>query len=675
MSRGVNRNPSATVDAVAHTGSNRNMEHVATYFTALQSCNRAEITEHSLRPELTALLTSIARQVDGQITILHEGKREGQFGAPDFKISRVENIIGYVENKQIGADLEKILKSPQIKKYQQLSENILLTNYLDWIWLRQGKPQRATLCTLAEIDDRRASLDPERAAAVDRLIRSFLSFAPQGIGTPQALARAFALRGKILQEFLAVELQRQQQQDVRGKLFGLYETFQKYVFQALTLEAFADAFAQNLIYGLFLAKLNAATTPITLYNAETFIPTNFELIRELVEFLKVLHRKEYTDIRWVVEEVLTILNTLNLREINAALSFTKPTEGEQADPYAARDPYVYFYEDFLAAYDKRLRKAKGVYYTPPPVVNFIVRAVDDLLRETFGLSQGLADHQRVTVLDFATGTGTFLLEVIRQILGRYPGPQQQEMRRLMIHDHLLHNLYGFEYLLAPYTIAHLKLSQFLHDQGYTLGDEERFQIFLTNTLEPVDPQINIPMLPALTQEARQAQEVKDHPILVIMGNPPYSGHSQNTGDWITGKIKSYYYVDGKKLNEKNPKWLQDDYVKFIRFAQWKMEQVEEGIVAIITNHSFLDNPTFRGMRQSLMQTFDQMYFVDLHGNAKKKEQTPEGGKDENVFDIEQGVASSLLVKKKGLERKIYRADFWGTRENKYTLCLESQLSS
>ena len=647
------------------------MEHFLTYFNALQASNLSEMTEHSLRPELKNLLSAIASHVDNHITILHEGKREGQFGAPDFKVTRIENIIGYVENKKVGEQLDHILKSDQIKKYQHLSDNILLTNYLEWIWLHQGNIQRETLCDVSDLEQKRTKLDPQHVAAVEKLVTGFLSFAPEGIGKPKALAEALAIRGKLLKEFLAEELHRQEHQDARGKLFGLYETFQKYVFHELTLEEFADAFSQNLIYGLFLAKLTADTAIITLSNAEEFIPANFELIRELVEFLKDLNRKEYTDIRWVIEEVLTIFNTMNFRDIKTALSFTRRFTQDD-DPYAAKDPYIYFYEDFLAAYDKKLRKSKGVYYTPPQVVNFIIRAVDDILKETFHLPDGVADHEHVTMLDFATGTGTFLLEVVQQIFSQYPGRSEQ---RLLIKEHILKHLYGFEYLIAPYTIAHLKLSQFLKDHGYDLQADERFQIYLTNTLEPTDRQLNIALLPALTEETKQAQHIKDKPILVIMGNPPYAYESKNTGTWISNKIQDYYVVDGHKLDEKNPKGLQDDYVKFIRFAQDKMDQVAEGIVAIITNHSFLDNPTFRGMRQSLMQTFQQMYFIDLHGNAKKKEKTPEGGKDENVFDIEQGVAISILVKKKGVEKKIYHADFWGTRENKYQLSLENDLKS
>jgi predicted helicase len=298
------------------------------------------------------------------------------------------------------------------------------------------------------------------------------------------------------------------------------------------------------------------------------------------------------------------------------------------------------------------------------VVNFIVRAVNDILKNTFGIQTGLADRKRVTVLDFATGTGTFLLEVMQQILE----DTSEGVRDQVIREHALKNLYGFEYLIAPYTIAHLKLSQYLLDKGFHMQPAERLQIYLTNTLEPIEPQQNW-LLPALSKEVELAQNVKNKPVLVITGNPPYSGHSLNKGKWITGLIDSYKQVDGRPLGERNPKWLQDDYVKFIRFAQWKMDQVEEGIVGIITNHSFLDNPTFRGMRQSLMQTYNRIYVLDLHGNTKKKEQTPEGGKDENVFDIEQGVCISLLVRKTGLGQKIFHADLWGKRQGKYRACM------
>jgi type I restriction-modification system DNA methylase subunit len=616
------------------------------YFEAIKNLDINDATEHTLRTALENLLTAVAQQENAKIKVIQEPKQDKSgLGAPDFKFKLNEAILGYLENKKTGENLDTILKSSQLTKYKQLSSNIILTNYLEWAWLKDGQIiQRETLCYANDVGYRKARLDPDKAEKVGKLIASFYSAAPEKIAKAKILALALARRCHELRDFLFQALARQEKEHQEGKLYGLYGVFKKDVFHELELKEFADAFAQTLGYGLFLAKLNAGEHPVTLQNAKQFIPGNFELIRELVDFLDELERPEYHGIKWLVEEILSIMNTLNLAAIHEDLAFTKkqgrlfePTEEERL--LFAKDPYVYFYEDFLKAYDKETRKARGVYYTPPPVVNFIVRAVNDILKRDFGIPQGLADRKRVTALDFATGTGTFLLEIVNSILEEVP----EGIRHQVIREHVLKNLYGFEYLIAPYTIAHLKLSQFLHDKGYTLQSSERLQIYLTNTLEPIAPQPNF-LLPALSREVEAAQKVKDRKILVITGNPPYAGHSKNNGAWISGLIEDYKRVDGQPLGEKNPKWLQDDYVKFIRFAQWKMQQVPEGIVAIITNHSFLDNPTFRGMRQSLMQTFNRIYVLDLHGNTKKKERTPEGGKDENVFDIEQGVAISIFVK-------------------------------
>ena len=645
------------------------------YFNAIKSLDAAEATEHTLRGALENLLNAIAAAESPNVTIIHEPKQDKtKLGAPDFKIKLNEAILGYLETKPIGENLDTVLQSAQIAKYKRLSGNLILTDYLEWLWLGDGRIiKRETLCYPSDAGNRKARLDPDKAEKVATLIADFLSVPPDKLGNTNTLSRALAVRCHDLRDFLLEELERQEKEHQEGRLYGLYAVFKKEVFQALALKEFADAFAQTLGYGLFLAKLNAGElTAVTLGNAKRHIPTNFALLRELVNFLDELDQDEYRGIRWLVEEILSIMNALDLTAIHEDLAFTKrqgrqsaPTEDERL--LFAKDPYVYFYEDFLKAYDKDTRKGRGVYYTPPPVVNFIVRAVNDILKDTFGISNGLADRKRVTVLDFATGTGTFLLEVLQHIFETV----SEGIRAQIVKEHVLKNLYGFEYLIAPYTVAHLKLSQFLNDRGYAMQPGERLNIYLTNTLEPIEPQRNL-LLPALSREVEAAQAIKDKPILVITGNPPYSGHSKNKGKWITDLIDTYKQVDGKPLGEKNPKWLQDDYVKFIRFAQWKMEQVEEGVVGIITNHSFLDNPTFRGMRQSLMHTFNQMYLMDLHGNTKKKERTPEGGKDENVFDIEQGVAISLLVKKKGLSPAVYHADLWGNRQGKYRALLETE---
>jgi hypothetical protein len=644
----------------------------ASYLKKLRETPLEEHTEHTGRAALEGLLVHFAAGAKHRITVQHEPKRVAERGAPDFKVHRPGQILGYVEVKEIGANLDKVLKSEQIAKYRKLSGNIILTDYLDFIWLDAKQVRdRARIAHIHDIEGRKLHVAPEKAAAVSKLLTGFFSEAPEGIGKSQQLALALATRSQLLRDYMVEELVRQEKEHRTERLFGLFEVFKSQVFHELTLKEFADAFAQMLAYGLFLARLNAGHQTVTLSNARDHVPGSFRLIRELVDFLTVLNQPEYRDIRWVVEEVLTIVNGLNLPAIHEDLSFRRRKAisrkvragDEEEHRLFERDPFIYFYEDYLRAYDKETRKARGVYYTPPPIVNFIVRAVDDILKDSFGIEEGLADHKRVTVLDFACGTGTFLLETFEKIFDNIGGADSGKAG-LVVREHLLKNVYGFEYLIAPYTIAHLKLSQYLRDKGHALKEDERLQVFLTNTLEPIAPQRNM-LLPEISREVEAAQKVKDKPILVIMGNPPYSGHSKNNSPHVKATIEAYKMVDGKPLGEKNPKWLQDDYVKFIRFAQMKMDAVEEGIVGIITNHSWLDNPTFRGMRASLMQTFQQIHVIDLHGNAKKKETAPDGSKDENVFDIEQGVAISLFVKRRGLERGVWHSDAWGHRIDKY----------
>lgn len=642
------------------------------YLLALRKTALDEKTEHTDRLALETLLQAFADEAEKGTKVQHEPKRVIDKGAPDFKITKSGALIlGYVENKGIGEPLDKVLKSEQIAKYKTLSQNIVLTDYLHFIWINKDGVQRATLCHATDVENKKFKLREESIREVAKLLKGFFSTAPEGIGRSQPLALALARRSQLLRDFLTEELIRQQKEH-RERLYGLYEIFQKQVFHELTLKEFADAFAQMLAYGLFLARLNSDSEAITLHNARQFVPGSFRLIRELVDFLNELEKDEYRDVRWVVEEVLSIVNNLKLAEIHEDLSFRQRkaisrkvrAESEEEHRLFERDPFIYFYEDYLKAYDKDTRKARGVYYTPPPVVNFIVRAVDDILKDQFGIEDGLADHKRVTVLDFACGTGTFLLEVFQRIFDNIGGPDSGKAASV-VREHMLKNLYGFEYLIAPYTIAHLKLSQFLKDRGHPLKDVERLQVFLTNTLEPIEPQQNL-LLPAVSAEVESAQTVKEKPILVITGNPPYSAHSRNTGTWITAAVEAYKYIDGKHFGEKKH-WLHDDYVKFIRFAQLKMDAVHEGVVGIITNHSWLDNPTFRAMRHSLMNSFEQIYVLDLHGNTKKKEKAPDGSADENVFDIEQGVAISLFIKRPGLERGIWRSDLWGSRLLKYEI--------
>jgi hypothetical protein len=673
------------------------------YLEQIRETPIAEQTEHTSRAALEDLLRRFASAgAPRDATVQHEPKRERDKGAPDFKIKRRGMILGYVEVKEIGANLDKALKSDQIRRYRELSDNILLTDYLQWIWIdRERVKGREILAYPTDLEGRTIKLRPDRADAVGKLIAAFFSEPPQSIGRAQQLALELATRARLLRDFLTVELARQQVEHREGRLFALYEVFRTQVFHELTTQEFADAFAQMLAYGLFLARLNAGANEIvTLDNVRAHIPGSFRLVRELVRFIEEMNEREYDDARWIVEQVLSIVNGLDLAAIHEDLSFRhrraisrKVRAGDEEEHRLfEKDPFIYFYEDFLRAYDPKMSKGRGVYYTPPPIVNFIIRAVDDLLKDAFGIRDGLADHKRVTVLDFACGTGTFLLEVFERIFDNIGGPDSAKAAPA-VREHILKNVFGFEYLIAPYTIAHLKLSQYLKDKGHELHDDERLQVFLTNTLEPIEPQKNF-LLPAIAAEVEAAQKVKEKPILVITGNPPYSGHSKNKGLWIATQIAKYREEFPELSKPAQGKWLQDDYVKFIRFAQMKMDGgdfecvdnqgdvqtvrlqgVDQGIVGVITNHSYLDNPTFKGMRKSLMETFDQIYVLDLHGNSKKKEHAPDGGEDQNVFDIEQGVAIGLFVKGAGLKGGVWHGDLWGKQLEKYQAAVTSNRSS
>lgn len=672
----------ATIPPCAFTSSGQigwMIQTFETYLHKLRETAKDEQTEHTGRAALQELLQVFAAK-GRNIRVQHEPRQVQDKGAPDFRAIQNAMTLGYVEVKKIDADLAKVLKSDQIKKYLTLSGNIILTDYLHFILLGpKGVKQRASLAFSSDLEARQFRIKPENAAAVAEILDLFFTETPEGIGTSDKLALALASRSKLLRDFLGEELARQEKDHQEGRLWGLFGELKRQVFHELSLKEFSDAFAQMLAYGLFLAKLNSAEPQneeerkrgipvkreVTLANAKSFIPASFQLIRELVNFLDELDKPEYADIKWVVVEILSIVNGLDLASIHENLSFRQRkatsrkvrAKDEEEHRLFERDPFIYFYEDYLKAFDKDTRKGRGVYYTPPPIVNFIVRAVDDILKDKFEIPDGLADHKRVTVLDFACGTGTFLLEVMNKIFENIGGPEKG-IAASVVRDHILKNIYGFEYLIAPYTIAHLKLSQYLKDKGHPLAANQRLQVFLTNTLEPIAPQPNF-LLPSVTEEVKAAQDVKDKPILVIVGNPPYSAKSKNNGPTAKQSVKPYEQIDGRHFGERKH-WLNDDYVKFIRFSQLKVEKRGDGIFAFIANRWWLENVTFRGMRQSLMTTFEQIHILDLGGEVGDDN-------DENVFDITKGVAVVILVKRIGLPRGIYSHTATGSRIEKYHL--------
>ena len=339
------------------------------------------------------------------------------------------------------------------------------------------------------------------------------------------------------------------------------------------------------------------------------------------------------------------------------------------------DPVLHFYETFLRAYNPTLREKRGVYYTPEPVVNFIVRSVDYILKTRFDRPRGLADKDTL-ILDPAVGTGTFLYFVIEQIKERFEG--QRGLWKSYVEEHLLPRIFGFELLMAPYTVAHMKLSLQLKEAGYEFKEGERLGIYLTNSLEEgIKEKYESAFGGFLEEEANAAAEIKrEKPIMVVLGNPPYSGHSANKGEWITHLLNDYAVLKTAVRPERNTKWIENDYVKFIRFGQWRIEQTGSGVVAFITANSYLDALTFRGMRKNLLEEFTNIYVVNLRGSTKRKS-SPEGTTDENIFEIQPGVSIVFLMKEETIDgmAAVYYCDIHGTRASKYAWLNQHDISN
>lgn len=689
---------------------------MAEYLQQIKDINQGD-KEHTYRTFLHTLLIKIQEKTAyTNIKIIHEpnNDKEGR-GAPDFLITKDSLILGYIENKRINEDLNKILQTQQIKKYLDLSLNLILTDYLRFCLIgldNKNNPiilKELRLCEYSQLKTITKDNAYLQAKAQELLefFTLFFSKNPKPIANAKDFADALALRTKILKDELLLN-------DTNQYLLSLFNTFREVLYKELEYQNFCDSFAQTLTYSLFLSRLNNTTQEnINLSNAKKFIPKSFPLIRAMSGFLDNL--EELDSIKWLIEEIISIINHIDISEMIKELN--KISQKDLLGDSLHKDPYLHFYETFLASYDPKLREIRGVYYTPASVVSFIINAIDLTLQKDFnktGLNQAMSD-KTITLLDFATGTGTFLLESFRKALKESNKNSPKYNPKALID-----RFYGFEFLIAPYTIAHLKISQSLKEEFDTeLKDSESLNITLTNTLyfsrekDELNTQSNLfAGMIELTDEFKKAQKLKEQEILIITGNPPYSGASSNKGlyedeirisyglepslsdlkkeeitaiqDYFKNKSKDNAItfksiLDRHKLqNEKNTKWLLDDYVKFIRFAESKIQHQGSGIFAFISNNSFLDNPTFRGMRYHLLKSFDKIYILDLHGNTRKKETTPSGEKDDNVFDIMQGVSINIFIKTKQDSKdlaKLYHAEIYGKRKEKYDFLYQHTLDS
>ena len=652
-------------------------EHISVYIKDINQLYQTGLTtEHSFRPALQRLLQECT-----SCTVVNE-QSHIDCGAPDLTLLRNSMAVAYVEAKDLeDGDLDGRKKNKeQFDRYKASLDTIIFTDYMDFHLYEHGEWQQSV--RLAEIQGNRIRLsDPDRFMALMEHVRTSQM---QRITSASRLAQLMAGKARLLRDIIEQALI--QDGDTQTELRGYMQAFQQVLIHDITPKTFADIYAQTIAYGMFAARLHDDTPDdFTRAEAANLIPKSNPFLRKVFQQIAGYDLDER--IAWIVDDLVSAFAATDMAKIMQG--FGKSTQ--------QTDPMLHFYEDFLFQYDQTIKKQCGVYYTPQPVVEFIVRAVDDILRSDFGLPMGLADtskveveqaiqqdskhrkekvkKHRVQVLDPATGTGTFLAETVKQIKRDLGG--QMGAWGSYVPEHLLPRLHGFELMMAPYTIAHLKL-----DMEIGIPAQQRLRVFLTNSLEESNPDAGTLFGNYLAQEANEASHIKQSaPVMIVMGNPPYSGESQNKGEWIMKLMEDYKKEPGgeQALQERNPKWINDDYCKFIRLGQYYVDRNKKGILAYICNNGFLDNPTFRGMRWNLLHSFDKIYIINLHGNSKKKETTPEGGKDENVFDIMVGTSINIFIKtgkkKKGELAEVFYADQYGLRENKYEYLSTNNYSS
>ena len=613
---------------------------------------QGDAREESYYKPLAMLIENYARSKGKSNVAVTISPQKTEAGNPDFRIwDGKQKVIGYIEAKHPNvSNLNGIEESEQLKRYLSSFSNVILTNFFEFrLYLNSQLIQEVQIARPFIASQLKAVPPIENEKKFFNLLDDFLAFSIARDYSPRTLAEALACRTHYLKDQVMLELKSN-----HSRLSGFYQAFQQFLIAGLSQEDFADMYAQTVTYGLFAASTRHEGD-FTRKAAFESIPATIGILRDVFRFISLEEPGE--QLSWIIDDISSVLGAAKVKK----LLHRYYIEGRGSDPI------VHFYETFLAQYDPGEREQRGVFYTPEDVVGYIVRSLNIILKEYFDKPDGFTSED-VTVLDPAAGTLTFLAEAAKCAVNEFAVNYGSGGKKDLIRKHILKNFYAFELMMAPYAVGHLKMSFLLEELGYKLQKNDRFKLYLTNTLELQGlAQSTLPGMSSLSQESHSAGEVKkEQPILIILGNPPYSGHSANKGKWISKEIREYYKVDGKDLGEKNPKWLQDDYVKFIRFAQWKIDQAGEGVLGFITNHSYLDNPTFRGMRQSLLNSFDQIYILDLHGNSKKKEKCPDGSKDQNVFDIQQGVAIIIAVKKTGLKKKASHAEIWGLREDKYT---------
>ncbi|MFH1187785.1 MAG: type ISP restriction/modification enzyme [bacterium] len=629
-----------------------------------------ETSEMGYRTDFEILIKGVFDSIN--VKRIDHDARAKQGNKPDFVVVNHDVPILYIEAKDIGVSLDKVEKSEQMARYYGYA-NLVLTDYVEFRFYRNGLRYEDPI-KIADYNIKNRSITPipENYEHAAKSLLDFTQSHKEPIKSGKHLSKIMGGKAQRIRDnarqFLAA------QSDT--ELARVYETVKKLLVHDLTPDAFADMYAQTLVYGLFIARYYDETLDnFTRQEARDLVPKSNPFLRHF--FDHIVGADFDKRLEYIVDELCEVFSHANVKDLMKEY-FKNDLWGET---HESPDPVIHFYEDFLKEYDPGLRKKLGAYYTPLPIVRFIVRSVDYLLGKEFGLVSGLADTSKtangihkVQILDPAVGTGTFISTVIRIIYEHILEKGQKGSWPAYVHHDLLPRLHGFELMMAPYTIAHLKLSMAFEKTGFKYFNQ-RLGIYLANSLEESAIQKNLftgfGFAESIAEESKQAAVIKNKtPIMVVVGNPPYSVSSSNKGEWIQNLIKDYK----KNLGERKIN-LDDDYIKFIRFAEHFIEKNGSGIVAMITNNSFIDGITHRQMRYHLLETFDDIYIFNLHGDAKKKETAPDGGKDENVFNIMQGVAISIFVrradKKNGLAT-VHHADVYGKREFKFKFLNENK---
>ncbi|MCX6579263.1 MAG: N-6 DNA methylase [Candidatus Aminicenantes bacterium] len=622
-------------------------------------------SEHTYRGDLQTLLQGMAPG----FLVTNEPARI-ECGAPDYVITKKDVPIGYIEAKDIGVDLSGKALTEQFDRYRSSLENLVFTDYLEFRRYKDGEFVAST--RIAEIKKGAIVPLPQNFKAFTDLIEDFIAYKGQTIRSPKKLAVMMAAKARLLSLVIESALNSDEKNKEDSTIKEQMNAFKEILIHDIKPKEFADIYAQTIAYGMFAARLqDPSLKTFSRQEAAELIPKSNPFLRKLFQYIAGYDLDDR--LKWIVDALADIFRATNVNYLLNELGGT----------IQVNDPVIHFYETFLAEYDPKVRKARGVWYTPAPVVNFIVRAVDDILKTEFNLPMGLADASktktdpevhRVQILDPAAGTGTFLAEVVKFIYDRFQG--QQGIWSNYVENHLIPRLNGFELLMASYAMAYLKLEMLLSETGFKPKKEQRFRIYLTNSLEEIVEYKKTLFVDWLSAEANEAHRIKqDTPVMVVLGNPPYSISSTNKSDWIEGLTADYK----KDLNERNIQPLSDDYIKFIRFGQHFIDKNGEGVLAYISNNGFIDGLIHRQMRKHLLESFDKIYILDLHGNSKKKETAPDGSPDQNIFDIMQGVSINIFIKtgkkKESQLGEVFQFDLQGKREFKNDTLIDSTLTN